>query len=273
MPGDPAPNTPAESTKQMLDSVIAGLPDLLATYSKNVAPTNQTLLEARKLLAPQEQQFNIDLAKQFQPQLADIYTQTALDQANADSRVLDKTSLIDSVLNAQKKVDPEFFANREAAGKGFTSLLSSLDPTRLDDNELASVERGVNRTNAGRGLTGAPSNSAAISNALTFGDRLNDKKDRLTNALNTFSGIQSGSRTGIDPYKVATGKSAASDFGGTKFTGTSGGSNTSDIMGLTSGLLGEAGQNTRQYNDLESQRRDSLDRASQLMSSLPNVYV
>src|SRR5213075_2028490 len=79
-------------------------------------------------------------------------------------------------LELNKLVDPEFFNLRSGIASKGQELLAGQDPNKLSEAERAEVERNVNRSNVGRGVVGSGSQTAAIGNAMSFGNKLTDKR-------------------------------------------------------------------------------------------------
>lgn len=274
MGGDPAPMPTNESMAQIIDAVVKGLPSLAHVVSQELPKSEQAQIDVKKKIAPQEQQLSADLYRQFGPILnsigQDIYRQNQLAQTTTDSDILagKGKDLAANALALQRSVDPEYFSTRAATAKSWQGLLDGLDPNTLSGGELASVERGLNRGNFNAGLSSAPSAQTGVRNALQFSDRLNQKRAMLSQALGNAPGIAQSTRSGLDPYAMATGKQANQQFGAHAFTGATPQGFGQSTMGLTSGLLGEAGQNQRQFNDIQANRRDSLDRFNESFSSV-----
>jgi hypothetical protein len=57
------------SNNQMAD-FVKNLPDLLKTYSENVGPFEQQMLNSKEVIAPQELAFNKGLLDYFGPEMA-----------------------------------------------------------------------------------------------------------------------------------------------------------------------------------------------------------
>lgn len=278
MGADPPAQNPGESTAQTLQGLIQNLPDLVKVVGANILPYEQSMQNAANIIAPQNQQLQADLYSKFAPQLnkvgQDIYNSNVSNTAAADLNALKGpgADLNKEVLRQQEEIDPEFFANRAAAGQKFQELLGGMDPNKLSGSELAQTERGINRLNAQNGAN--PTASSTLLNAAgTFGNALTNKRSQLLQALDTFQGVQAGSKSGIDAFQTATGKPANNNYGANQLTGSLAGQLGQGTQSLSSNLLGVSQANVSQANDINSQRRDSLDRAAQILGSMPSVSI
>lgn len=274
MPGDaPAPTT-QESTRDMLASLVAYMPDLTKAYTTALPALEQSSIDTKKQVSPQEAQLSLDLYKQFAPQANElgqqIYKSNQMAQAGTDAEIMAGPGKLlgANALEAAKVVDPEYYKTRAATADSYTKLLGSLDPTRLSEGELAAAERGANRMNFGAGLMGSTSRQAGLRNALMFDDRLTAKKGMLTQALGNAPGVAQSTKSGMDPYMMATGKTSYPQLGANALTGTTPSNFGQSAGALTGGLLGEIGQSSRNNANIESQRRDSLDRFNETFSSV-----
>lgn len=278
--GDP----PAPSTQESMDSVLAAyekhLPGLLNITSQNILPTQQALLGANQQLAPQENQLALDLYRQFIPQFTqagiDVNRQAALGQAGTDLAVLQGPGkqLAAAQLEAQKLADPEYYTARAGAGQALGSLFSSLpDPNGgLSGAEREEITRSVNRDNLARGIEN-PSAITTVENAMRFGAAGEARKvaneDRISKAVQAATGFMPAAKSGIDVLNTTTGR-ATINPGQSQFAGVNK-DTASNTFNMGSQLLGETSSMRQQQNQINSQRRDGLDRFSQVMGSMPNV--
>lgn len=279
MGGDPPAPTATESTDSMLQAYIKNLPGLLDVTAKNVLPTEQANLQAQQQLAPAQNQLALDLYKQFAPQFnavgSQISSQNALAQAGSDLQVLQQygPQLTAQALAAQKQADPEYYKTREMAQQGLANMFNGLPDgsSNLTGGERAEVERSLARDNSARGNEN-PTAIGTVENAMKFGSaglqRQGQKQAMIANAVNTASQAMAPMQSKIDTFQLTTGRPSVNS-GQTQFAGVKDVGQNTFSMGQN--LLGEVGQNQRSAMDINSRRRDSLDRFSQVMSSMPNV--
>lgn len=265
-----------ETTEAQLQAFINNLGPLIDVVGENILPAEEALLESREVISPQEQQLQADLFREFGPILneigADIAQQNAERQLGIDRQLTesdDALALIEGATELARAADPEFFDNREAASGRFLELLDALNPNELSGGEAASVERNVNRTLNREGDT-RDSNSANLRSALQFSDRLDRKRQALGNVLSTLPNVQAGTRSGVDTFKLTTGKSSLPSF--SQFNPTS----SRETGGLTSQFgsqfLSETGQNARQAVGINASRPDGFQRFGQVTSGLGNLF-
>lgn len=273
--GDPPAPTANESTAAMLQAYSEHLPELSRVTAEQLLPFAQAQQHANAVINPQQLALQTQLYQQFGPQLNEIGNQiarqNAVAQAGTDLAVLQGpgNELIKQGLAAQQLVDPEFFRTRALASDKTAELLNSVNLGGLSGGERAEIERSTARDNAARGIE-APTATSTVSNAMNFGNALNNKRAVLANAINTATSFLPASKTGIDPFQVATGRSGTANTGENKFTGTNdvGGAGTQ----LANNVLGQIGSFQNTAMGINANRRDSLDRFGQVMdSTLGNI--
>lgn len=258
----------------MLASLTAYMPELVAAYNKALPELERQAMATRKEIAPQESQLNFELYKQFGPLVnavgQEIYKSNQIAQTKTDKEILEGSGkeLTKAALENAKMVDPEYYKTREATAKSYTDLLSSLDPNSLSNGEMTAVERSLNRANQNAGLLGSSSRQAGIRNALNYSDRLTAKKGMLTQALGNAPGVAQATKSGMDPYMMATGKTSYPQLGGNALSGTTPANFGQSASNLTGGMLNELGQNSRNSANINANRRDGLDRFNETFSSV-----
>lgn len=270
--GDPTPTNAGESTASVLNAYTKYFPQLMQASAGAVAPTERELFKSRLEISPQEQELNAQLYNHFGPKLnaigQQIARQNALSQAETDRQVQSGTGkdLITSNLELNKIADPEFYASRALVGDGLRKLLSGMDPNKLTGSEEANVERAVNRSNATNAAWNPRSQLTGISSALQFDDRLQQKRSQFGQAIALAAGALPSTRSGIDTFQLTTGKPSVSDYGAGKFTGVK---NTGqETFGMGNNFLQGINATQIQRNQLYSNKRDSLDRVNETMSSV-----
>ncbi len=265
-----------EGTGQSVKSLAQWLPKLAQATAENVGPYEQALLNARATIDPQQSALDESLYSYFGPRISqigsDIQRQEALNTSNTENAVLDgpgaATARAAQALNME--MDPEYYGIRAQGASKLSDLLAGQDPNQLTGAEMANVERGLNRTNRQNGQRDVHSSSGAIGNAMTFGRELDNKRNTLLNTINAIPQNLASYKSGFDAYQVATGKpSYGSNPGNGQFSNGRNGFGA-NVQSMSSNLLGEAGQNTRQTQSLTANRRDGLDRAVQVAGAMPS---
>ena len=270
MGGDSSP-TPA-ATRDFAQQ----FPEILKTTARGIPEIESAILQATRSAAPQYAALQNLLYGIYGPKLAatgsEVARQSALSEAQTTADVLRGPGgqVISAYREAAGKVDPEFFAGRELAGNKLAELLGSTNVSPgLSGGERAEIERSVNRQNVGRGLIDVPSATSTAANALQFGRGAQDSLERKQFALGQALGVATGflpvSRTGVDPLQQATGKSSFPNIGETRFANV-------QPLGQGAGVSGNLASSIYPAMlDAEAGRRDTLDRATQVMSSMPSV--
>lgn len=279
--GGDSPAVPVgESTAQIIQAMTQYLPDLVKITNQQLSPTAQAQLAADQSVSPGYAQLQTDLYRKFGPELnrigSDIAGQNMLAQSGNELRTLQGPGkdLISQSLALQKQIDPEYFQQRSLLNNSLNRLQDSIDLSgNLNGGARAEVERSLNRDNSARGL-GVPSATSTVENAMKFGQagevRRLQQQQALAGAISVGSGFLPTAKTGIDPLQVGVGRSSSPNTGENKFTGNqmNSGANanqmSSQLLGATSSLQGQA-------NDINSKRRDTLDRINETMSSLPSI--
>lgn len=277
MGGDQATPSAGETTASQLQAYTQYLPGLMQTTASQILPYEQQLLEANKVLAPQQAQLQTDLYDQYGSELnrvgADIQKNNALSQAQSDLAVISGPGrdLVQQGIDTQKLADPEYYANRALAGQQVGNLLNSINVNGLSGSERSEMERALAQQQNQRGIAQAPSNISTLEAANTYGSALQNKRNALSSALDTANQfLTGGAKSGVDAFQVATGRASQPNPGNAQFTGINPntGQQTSQ---LSNSFLQQTGENARQTNDINSQRRDSLDRVTGVLGSLPSI--
>jgi len=260
--------------KQILD-YAKYLPQYLKATGENIGPFEQSLVNARSTVDPQNFALNESLLKYFGPRMNEIGSQ--LQRQNAMNQSQNELDVINGPggemaragQRLNEEADPEYYGSRRVAADKLISLLQGQDPNRLTGAEMANVERGLNRTNMSNGMQDVHSSGGAISNAMTFGDELNKKRNTLVNTLSVVPQNLAAMKSGFDAFQVATGRPSSPNVGQQQY-GQGGQGFGANVQSMGQGLLGQSGENVRQFADLTANRRDGLDRAAQVAGSLPS---
>jgi hypothetical protein len=273
--GDSGPSQ--EPTSQQLSSFTAALPGYLRTVARETLPYEQQMLGNRAVIAPQQMSLEEGLLGYYGPRYAgigaDIQEQLAMRNAMTEGNVLrgPGTDLVTSAQQLAQYVDPQYYAGRQAAGGKMVDLMGTLNPYGLSGSEREEVARGLNRTNLASGNANTPSQTAAISNALTFGDRYAAKQNQISNILAQTPAQLASFKSGVDVFQQATGRpSYGQNFGQGQYN-TQQGQFGSVPVGLAQNLFGEVGQNVRNFQNIDAQKKDWADYLGQVTSSVGNL--
>ena len=99
----------------------------------------------------------------------------------------------------ERTLSPEVQRTQGQVGRSFRGLLAAQDPTRLSGAEEAQVERGLGRMGLGIGRTSEMDKYRA---AMTFGDALASKQQRLGQALGQTGSVVPSLKSNINPGVV-----------------------------------------------------------------------
>lgn len=290
VPASDIPSINAEPTRAYLQAAnnVRALTDLLPYYSKAVAgqiiPQEEAKLAASEVTSPKYAELMTRLYEQYGPQLNqignDIARQNAMSQAERDRDVLagPGQELIQQALEAAKLYDPEFFKTRETTAGRLEDLLGSIDLSGgLSETERREIEQGLAREGQQRGTAGAPNQTEIVGNAMRYGEagrnRVTQNQNALSQAIAASTAFLPASRSGVDVFQVATGRSSGANAGENKFTGiTTPGQEAYNMAGT---LFGNAGANTLQNSQIDATKKlnekDWLDQFSQFTGALGNL--
>lgn len=117
------------------------------------------------------------------------------------------------LVDFEKLADPEFFKLRELIGQKGAELLGGQDPNQLTEQEIANLERIQNRNNIGQGTANTGSPLAVVKAGMVFGDRLESKRNTMSNTLSTLGAIAPNLRSSTFSTSGAVG-GAQNQIGG-----------------------------------------------------------
>lgn len=276
--GDPAAPATQESMDSVLRALTTNLPSLVAAQADAARNYEPQMMALRREISPQQNQLDLDLLNQFGGQFAAanqrIAGQNALDQARNDLAVVrgPGRDLVREAMVTQREADPEAYRARELAVDQLGRLDRSLvDPDAgLSGSERAEIDRSLARGNFARGVGATPTATSTVSNALAFGQageaRRSQRQSAIANAAQLSSAAVQPLSSRVDTFQLTTGRPA---FQGQQGSGSREVGADTNAMGTN--LLNNASNMRMQENQINSQRRDALDRVSQVMSSIPSV--
>ena len=264
--GDPPAASTNESTDAMMRAFIQHLPALIKTQGEAILPSEQAKLDATKVISPQYAQLLNELYTTYGPGLnkigSELDAQNRIASTNTDADILagpgkrlsTNAQAIDRLLN------PEFYKTRETTGNKLNELLNSISLNGPNPE----AERLVNYENVRTGNIGNPSATVGVSNALRFGDERMKRQQLLAGATGAATNFLQPSKASFDPFGRQVANSGDSRFQGITPVGASAENTGSQLLGAVQGF-------TMQRNDINSKRRDALDRVNETMSSLPSI--
>lgn len=220
--------------------------------------------------APYLAQSNLDLLLNYLPQLAAAESaanregQAAQARTSADVIAGPGQDIVSGLKGLDIFADPEYYAQREAAGGKTLDLLRGLNPNELSGSEIANIERTANRTNVGTGTANTGSNITAIKNAQLFGQGLQNKQNQVANILSSVSSALPNYRSGLVNFGQVTGVGGAG--AGQNFLPNSQ-QTAQGAFGLTSNLLGANTDITTNERNISANRVPGWQ---QVIGSLPD---
>jgi len=155
---------------------------------------------------------------------------------NQSNRLANTYKASDKILN------PQFGALRNQSGNKLGQLLGSINL----NNANPEAERLVSQEAARTGNLGVPENATnTVANALSFGKEMEGRRQSLANALGTATGFLPATRTNFNPLQLSANMGQ-------------------DLLGASSAAQLQQGQ-------LNSQRRDVIDRGNETISAVGSI--
>ena len=121
-------------------------------------------------------------------------TATRVDQLDQSGK-----AIASGLRDFERTLSPEVQQTQQQAAQSFQQLLASQDPTNLSGAEMSNVERGLGRMGIGVGRTAEMDKYKA---AMTFGDALAQKQQRLGQALGQTSNVVNSLKSNVNPGTV-----------------------------------------------------------------------
>lgn len=269
-----------ETTAQQMQGYIDNIDKYTQATNNNVLPTEQSLLDARRQIQPQQSQFELDNARQFLPQFTqlglDQQAQQSQGQAANDAALLNGSGrdLVKANLSAQQLADPEYYKTRQQTGDQISRLYGSLDDPNggLSGTERAEIDRSLARDNVAKGID-SPTNTSAVQSAMQFGaagaKRKADKQQAINAAVQTAGNVMPTLKSGVDVLQLTTGRPSTNNVGlGQMGANREVGAATQN-MGQN--LFNQIGENSRQTADINSKKRTAFDSVMSVMNSTGNL--
>ena len=236
----PAPQSSQETTDQILKAYTTNIPSLLGATGSGTVPLAEQDLAAAKAVTPGYNQLALDSINNDAGRIADAQNKVnigILQGSGADAAAAAKT--------LQDKTNPEYAAVRNAAGTQSANLINSINLNGLSGGERAEVERSLGKSATATGNLGLDNATNAVQNAMSFGDRLTQKRAELGAAINTGTSFM-GTQGGAVPNPVATAFSGPTGAAG-NFTATAP-QTSAPALGFGSSALGSVAGATGAQN-------------------------
>ncbi|NBW19287.1 MAG: hypothetical protein EBR82_66060 [Caulobacteraceae bacterium] len=276
--GDNAAPSTQESMDQILRAYSSNLPNMVRAQTEAAQQYEPAMLALRGQVSPGQNQLDLDLLNRFGGQFAAanqrIAGDTAMSRAGDDLRLINGPGrdLARSAMAMQRESDPEAYRARELAVGQLGRLNDSLinPDAGMSESQRMEMDRSLARDNFSRGTGANPTATSTVSNAMQFGQAgealRNNRQSAIAEAAKISAGAVQPLSSGIDTFQLTTGRPSAigPNGSGSREVGA-------DTNALGSGLLNNTTNVRQQENQINSQRRDALDRVSQVMSSLPSV--
>lgn len=269
-----------ETTDSMMKGYVDNLDNFINATTRNILPSEQAILDAKRVINPQQQQLDYDIASRFLPQ----YTQLGLEQQGQENmgRAANDTALLEgpgknlvrAYTDAQRLADPEYYKSREGTGRSLDMLFNSLDDpnSELDGSERAEIDRSLARDNAGRGIE-APTATSTVQNAMNFGAagaaRKRSKQDAIDKAVQVAGQAMPSLKSGVDVLQLTTNRPSQVNQGLARFGENKEVGGTA--MGLGQSLMNQVGQNARQTADINSKKRTAFDSVMGVMDQASSL--
>lgn len=263
--GDPQPYTVGETSSEVLQSMIRYLPDMMKVYNSQILPNEQAQLAAAQATSPAMAALQAQIYGTSGRELNRIGNliadENAQSQATRDLNVTRGVGreLVQENIANNKLADPEWYNTRALAANGLADMFKP-----ISDGEIEAIRRGQLSEGVNRGNDKVNTGTQTITNAMQYGgaarDRLSQALSQATQALPTF-------KSGVDTNLLATGRPSMANTGDARFVGANQ-QTGNQAMGASTGIGNNMFQAAGQFNQLQSQRRDSLDRVNE---SIPQV--
>lgn len=258
----------------------AYIPDLLNRMAQTQANTDVIAAQSAGRITPIQNQTLLNSWQGYAPQIAQAGQQAAGVSAQGGAQnLLDviqgkggQATLAANALNQQ--INPEYYNVRQDTGQQAQNLVNSINLGGLSGGETAAVERALNASNVGTGNLGVGGATNVVSNAMNFGQYLQEKRSALGQAIANATNFMGGAQTSNFGNITANATSqpnmqnpALSQFSGVVPGGT-------QNYGFGAAGLGPAGQlvNTSQQNAFASnQMNNPLNVTNSIANSFSQI--
>jgi len=267
---DPQAKSGTGLSSEVIQSVMQNLPEYMKVINQQQLPEAQSNLATQQAIAPQYQKLMSDLYEQYGPQLAktgsNIDTISRTGSAEGDVSLLKGAGAeaATGVSNLDKQLNSEYYKTRSAEAGKLGELLGSINL----NNANPEAERLISQENQRSGNATVPSATGTVSNALSFGNELQKRRDALGSAINSASSFLAPASGTFNTANIALGKgptnTGLTNFAGVKDSPNTAATTADSLKGTTAGLVG-------QQQDINAQRRDLLDRLNETTTGIGSL--
>ena len=276
-----------ETTEKALRAYKANYPEYAAMLRQEAGKelARQQELYPEQLKLAQQQ---LAAAKAFVPQYGQLASDEALREAMEEAgKQVDVLrgpggQLIDEAFAKSQQVDPEFYGRRAQTGAMLGDLLRSFAAPgtvsadnpfgtftgELSGSERAEIERSLAQNRARSGSMGGPmAMSDVVSNAMMFGQGVQNRRDALGRALGQATSFLPAARSGFDPFQVAMGR-PSQQFGAQQFAPPTA---VSPTQGAAGQFMGNVMAGARQSAGFQANQPSLLTNMGSVMKTFPGL--
>lgn len=242
-----------QSSGKVMQSYMDYLPGLIASTAAQTPTIAQNQLNATLATQPLYNALNLQQAQQYALPLAQVgqEVQRANALAGGETQLAQlKNTGIETARLAQqvaREGSPEYYRVMDPASRNAVSLMDAINLNGLSAGEQAAAERSLGQSQVATGNLGLDNATNAVSNAMMFGDRYNQKLGQMSSALGSAVNVANAANpnaTGFNAVNVALGQpnsSTLGNFGTGTFSNTNAGTQnatTGQAFGFGQGTMG-----------------------------------
>ena len=283
--------TPTPSVKDTTAEALAAYRDNYPAYAAMLRQEAGKELARQQELYPEQlklAQQQLGAAKAFVPQYGQLASDEAYREAMSEAgKQVDVLrgpggQLIDEAFAKSQQVDPEFYGRRAQTGAMLGDLLRSFAAPgtvsadnpfgtftgELSGSERAEIERSLAQNRARSGSMGGPmAMSDVVSNAMMFGQGVQNRRDALGRALGQATSFLPAARSGFDPFQVAMGR-PSQQFGAQQFAPPTA---VSPTQGAAGQFMGNVMAGARQSAGFQANQPSLLTNIGSVMKTFPGL--
>lgn len=283
--------TPTPSVKDTTAEAIEAYRLNYPAYAAMLRQEAGKELERQQELYPEQlklAQQQLGAAKAFVPQYGQLASDEAYREAMSEAgKQVDVLrgpggQLIDEAFAKSQQVDPEFYGRRAQTGAMLGDLLRSFAAPgtvsadnpfgtftgELSGSERAEIERSLAQNRARSGSMGGPmAMSDVVSNAMMFGQGVQNRRDALGRALGQATSFLPAARSGFDPFQVAMGR-PSQQFGAQQFAPPTA---VSPTQGAAGQFMGNVMTGARQSAGFQANQPSLLTNMGSVMKTFPGL--
>ena len=283
--------TPTPSVQETTEKALRAYKDNYPEYAAMLRQEAGKELARQQELYPEQlklAQQQLAAAKAFVPQYGQLASDEALREAMEEAgKQVDVLrgpggQLIDEAFAKSQQVDPEFYGRRAQTGAMLGDLLRSFAAPgtvsadnpfgtftgELSGSERAEIERSLAQNRARSGSMGGPmAMSDVVSNAMMFGQGVQNRRDALGRALGQATSFLPAARSGFDPFQVAMGR-PSQQFGAQQFAPPTA---VSPTQGAAGQFMGNVMAGARQSAGFQANQPSLLTNMGSVMKTFPGL--